>query len=197
MQKCKSSTYIKHNHYKSEGNFCNDETMINGISEASSALPLHSINNCTEYTTRTMIKQTSVDSLYRNTMILRSKTLPPKRQEKKRKNLLKENRHDIKIEEKEKKKNAAKEEKERKKLENSSIDEGWLSGPAELQIFNRDNIQSNTSSNHGKTLKDPRFHYISPSQSLEKLDLLEKRSRRRSAFTHEKEKDKDKDCLIS
>jgi len=194
MQKCKSSTYIKHNHYKSEGNFCNDETMINGISEASSALPLHSINNCTEYTTRTMIKQTSVDSLYRNTMILRSKTLPPKSQERIRKNLLKEYKHDIKIEEKEKKKI----EKERKKLENLSLDEGWFSGPAELQMLNKDNFnntQPNTSNNHihhSKTLKDPRFQYSTLSHSQEKL-YFEKKSRRKSAFTQ----DKDKDCLIS
>jgi len=199
MQKCMSSTlYMRHNQYKSEGNINNDET--SGMSEVDSTSPLpsrSSSNRNSQYITPTMIKQTSVDSLYKNTMILRSKTLPPKSQERIRRNLLKEYKHDIKIEEKEKKKI----EKERKKLENLSLDEGWFSGPAELQMLNKDNfnnIQSNTSSSHighSKTLKDPRFQYSTLSHSQEKLYFLEKKSRRKSAFTQDK--DKDKDCLIS
>jgi len=192
-----STLYMRHNQYKSEGNINNEETMMSEMSEVSSTSPLpsrSSSNRNSQYLAPAMMKQTSVDSLYKNTMILRSKTLPPKSQERIRKNLLKEYKHDIKIEEKEKKKI----EKERKKLENLSLDEGWFSGPAELQMLNKDNFnntQPNTSNNHihhSKTLKDPRFQYSTLSHSQEKL-YFEKKSRRKSAFTQ----DKDKDCLIS
>ncbi len=68
MQKCMSSTlYMKHNQYKSEENMQNDETMSE---VGTSPLPSRSGSNFnSEYIDPTMIKQTSVDSLYKNTII--------------------------------------------------------------------------------------------------------------------------------
>jgi len=100
------------------------------------------------------------------------------------------------------------EKKEKKKLieeRNFNNDNGWLNGPASLQMINEnDNIQTNIDSNQelrGKMLRVPdhhvRHHSLSLPLSRESFDFSDKkRYRRRSAFPQEKDYN-NKDCIIS
>ncbi|ORX56112.1 hypothetical protein BCR36DRAFT_177729 [Piromyces finnis] len=156
------------------------------------SLNLNKRKNCrSEYIEPAMMKQNSLGSL-----LLRSKTLPIKNNEKIKKNLLKEYKHEIKMEEK----------KERKMLieeENFCNDNGWLSGPAGLQMINEsNNIQTNNRSDQQRrrTLQVPEYHTRHHSLSLplsqDKCDYTDKkRYRRKSALSQDKEYNKD--CIVS
>jgi len=157
VQKRCDSTRVKTNvMYKSEGNIKKDETIVNDIdiddeSNYNSTDSLNQKKYTSEYMQPEMIKQNSVDSIiYKNNLLLRSKTLPLKANEKVKKNLLKEYKHEIKMEEKLER---------RRKLANYdhfNIDDGWLSGPAGLQLQsenNINNVQPNSPSIRGRTIQ--------------------------------------------
>lgn len=202
MQKDFDTTKNKHDMmYKSEGNIKKDETIVNGINSenesTNTSMESLSRKNCvSEYIQPNMIKQNSVDSIvYKNNLLLRSKTLPLKANEKVKKNLLREYRHEIRIEE---------ELERRRKLANDehfSSDEGWLSGPAGLQMqsdINMNNIQPNSPNiRRGRTIQISN-NYERHSMSLpprEKENLLEKKKNKKKFRTLTQ--DPNKDCIIS
>jgi len=96
MQKNIDSTKIKFDcMYKSDGNIKKDTTITNDISSDDesncNSTESFSRKNCvSEYIQPTMIKQQSVDSIvYKNNLLLRSKTLPLKTNEKVKKKYIK------------------------------------------------------------------------------------------------------------
>jgi len=207
MQKNIDSTKIKFDcMYKSDGNIKKDTTITNDISSDDesncNSTESFSRKNCvSEYIQPTMIKQQSVDSIvYKNNLLLRSKTLPLKTNEKVKKNILKEYKYEIKMEE---------ELERRRKLNgnyNFSSDDGWLSGPAGLQMMNEDNNMNNIQTNEfysptlrGRTLQIAKYH-DRHSMSLPPMDkdsILDKKKNKRKLRGLTQEKDPNKDCVIS
>ncbi|OUM66630.1 hypothetical protein PIROE2DRAFT_6046 [Piromyces sp. E2] len=160
-----------------------DDTIINGINGMlDSNESLNNFNkrkNCkSEYIEPAMMKQNSIDNLYRNNL-LRSKTLPIKNDENIKKNLIKEYEHEIKMEE-----NFEKKEKK-----------SWLNGRPNFQMINKNNnIQTNIESNQelrGTSLHVPEYHVRHHSLSLptskEKIDLTEKKDIEEKVHFHKTE----------